>query len=423
MVEGKGGGSRGKLSKPHYPHYDRRRTAQKERACEIAKVLQQGASQGGSDGENLSALVSKVREWADALRASEVFSHLRATLLKLATLKKEHNLPLELAPEESVLQPSQSLPTPLTTGPLGLFGAMSCLGVGNFSRSRPALLQLALALCLMQDVKRDCGEADDQKGCDVCCHETVDEGEGDDPLLVTQRRRCLFYCYDPFFSDTERAACAALGFVVPSEGEPALAPPLHSSSTGQNLILYYMPHCPRSLYNRVLQRNFSCGRLSNVVLVGNSFASYALRTMGGGGHSGGSTRDAGCDVLVSAPPAESTLHRIELMGLFAPCTVEVEWWTAVVALAGKTGPAVPPPLSSSSSSPSSAIVGGGGRLSREMSCHLEAAFNDSNAHHFFPLGAAPEWAVGGALHAQVPSTAEFEAAVMVHEEALGGSDE
>ena len=41
--------------------------------------------------------------------------------------------------------------------------------------------------------------------------------------------------------------------------------------TVNSCTIFYKPHCGRALYNNLLWSNWSCNKLSNIILIGNSF--------------------------------------------------------------------------------------------------------------------------------------------------------
>uniref|UniRef100_V9KVB6 SRR1-like protein n=1 Tax=Callorhinchus milii TaxID=7868 RepID=V9KVB6_CALMI len=106
-----------------------------------------------------------------------------------------------------------------------------CYGIGNFSTSVTSRYQLALLLLLLES-------------------------------LQVPRARCLLF--DPLFSEWEREFLRELGMTVlkdNEEGKRAVDRPT----------LFYMIHCGKALYNNLLWRNWSPGRLAQITLIGNSF--------------------------------------------------------------------------------------------------------------------------------------------------------
>ena len=317
VQRGRAGGSQGPGPKrPQAPKAE----AARARACELAQALAESSGSGGTEAEAaaVSKLVARTHAWAAALRDGSIYRHLHSALQGLTATRRD------------------------------VFVALSCLGLGNFASSPPALLQLALSVCLLQDLVTGGGGGGGR-------------AVGDGEPTATAAPTAKAYCFDPSFTELERAACAALGFTVPSSAEPALlAMPLSGASDPQEpaaqsppagLLLFYLPHCPYGLYAQLLQRNWT--RLPRVALVGNSFSSYGLRSL-----------------APTLPPHLDGPRLLEARGAVS----EAAWWAALH-----------PASFHSSSAPSqqrAPALGGSAALGREMGAHLEAAFNDTSLHSF-----------------------------------------
>ena len=80
--------------------------------------------------------------------------------------------------------------------------------------------------------------------------------------------------YDPILCPAEHAALEALGVAA------GAALPDGDGGGGEldGRVLYYMPHCPMTLYAKVVRRH--ADSLDGLVIVGNSFSSYAARKIG-----------------------------------------------------------------------------------------------------------------------------------------------
>jgi hypothetical protein len=130
------------------------------------------------------------------------------------------------------------------------FSNIVLLGVGHFIKSSSACLQLALGLELFPNHPN-------------------------------------FHIYDPILSPQEVEICQILNLKVHRSTPPspsstgggggdreALHEALHE---GEGVTtFFYMPHCPYSLYNKILWSNWG-DNLRNIVILGNSFQSYSLR--------------------------------------------------------------------------------------------------------------------------------------------------
>ena len=83
--------------------------------------------------------------------------------------------------------------------------------------------------------------------------------------------------HDPFLSKDELEALEALG--IEQAQPPRSAKPYHGARS-----LYFMPHCPAQIYADVL-KGFAQA-LDELLIVGNSFLSYAKRRIGDDLHPG-----------------------------------------------------------------------------------------------------------------------------------------
>jgi len=139
-----------------------------------------------------------------------------------------------------------------------IVGKLICYGLGTFENSVISRYQLALAKLLQE----------------LCL-----------PMRKSDRVDVQFSScsvYDPVMSAIDTELCAKLGFL---RLEPSVQ---HSTNSlkGQccsivsshvednSFIVFFMPHCGRSLYNTVLKENWSRSRMSKVVILGNSFSFY-----------------------------------------------------------------------------------------------------------------------------------------------------
>lgn len=122
------------------------------------------------------------------------------------------------------------------------------LGVGDFTRGANRhcmMLQMALLSCLLEEEKVD---AVDKKKC---------------------------YFYDPICDEKELDVCAALGLkILPKEMHGKFEVKRGAEDKPGDITLFFMPHCPYSLYCQILWQNWHC--LEAVGILGNSFNSYSL---------------------------------------------------------------------------------------------------------------------------------------------------
>lgn len=126
------------------------------------------------------------------------------------------------------------------------------LGIGSFSKSPSALLQLVMTLCLAQEFLHD---NDDSK--------------------EANKYNCIVF--DPIFNDVEVLVCNSLGLNASKENKFGKHNAVHDNDSQYKTTLFFMPHCPYRLYCNLLWQNWS--NLANLIIYGNSFSSYGLRRM------------------------------------------------------------------------------------------------------------------------------------------------
>jgi hypothetical protein len=268
------------------------------------------------------------------------------------------------------------------------------LGVGCFSSSPAARLQMALALLLRQR---------------LVAPQTLAEGEASP--------RC--WCHDPFLSSAERAACALLGFSVPTDQPQGDAGGGESWRFGwldasprpgrrQGGVLLFMPHCPYKLYASVLHAAWGTEAeeggsvLSRLLMLGNSLSSYSLRSL-----------------QPSLPPTLDSVVLLEGCRREEPITSST---SAVLCL--PPSPSLPSLAMSAVKTAEDKEAGAGAEAEaggeplpqpahRDIAPHLDAAFNDLSLHRwvataFPPLTARPcEEVIAAALLSNSSSSSEF----------------
>jgi hypothetical protein len=79
--------------------------------------------------------------------------------------------------------------------------------------------------------------------------------------------------YDPIFTTEEQTLLHDYGLTYCKSNEEGK----RSVAEGSKGTLFFMPHCPKELYNNLLWANWSLERLSRITIIGNSFQSMALR--------------------------------------------------------------------------------------------------------------------------------------------------
>ncbi|RYG95026.1 hypothetical protein EON65_56585 [archaeon] len=127
------------------------------------------------------------------------------------------------------------------------------LGLGSFSTSKNAILQLAMLQLLRES------------------------------LLDTSRPVSVL-AYDPVMREVDRALCEALDITIlnsNTKGRYRLTiselflPNRHVlQGTSKSTVLYFMPHCPFRLYSNVLWDHWH--ELDSILIFGNRYASYTF---------------------------------------------------------------------------------------------------------------------------------------------------
>lgn len=123
------------------------------------------------------------------------------------------------------------------------YQSLICLGLGNFSESEPARLQLAMVVGLIRDIF-----GNEHKTEDAC-------------VLHNEHK---IFAYDPIFGEIEMVILHRLGFHTLTENRFGKIRIIDDAKT-----LFYMPHCPYGLYCSVLWENWSC--LDQIGILGNRF--------------------------------------------------------------------------------------------------------------------------------------------------------
>jgi hypothetical protein len=123
-----------------------------------------------------------------------------------------------------------------------------CYGLGSVDDNLSSRHQLALLILFIEDIKIHFNEIE------------IDEIE----------------VYDPLFNQNDLYLLEnLLKFNVPRINTQCMRNIDNSSTT-----IFYMPHCPKSLYNNVLYSNWSPSLLNKIIIIGNSFKSLAFNYSG-----------------------------------------------------------------------------------------------------------------------------------------------
>ena len=226
------------------------------------------------------------------------------------------------------------------------------LGIGRFTASPSALLQLAFLSCLRA-----------VEGSTVAAAS---------PVTVV---------FDPLFSPLERRLCEQLGLTVSAENRRGM-----HRVAGGTTTLFFMPHCPYRLYVNLLWENWEC--LEHVVILGNSFQSYGLRRSL---TPRPSSSTAATSAAAAPPPSSSSSaeERSDCLHLLRDLVTEVPLWEQYREAHHKKG------------RPKGTTVG-------LDFAQVEAAFCDTSLHYFTREALQSE--AGRRVLAARPSRADIEEA-------------
>ncbi|CED82949.1 Uncharacterized conserved protein [Phaffia rhodozyma] len=166
---------------------------------------------------------------------------------------------------------------------------MTCFGLGPVSTSRIAQCQLLLMLDLAQKLQINVLEAYDPVfstldksllstyGIDIISENT----HGHYPLSISagNSQTSIHPSTEPA-SDDQLPACPSDSVLSSSPVPPFPPVSLHPTSTEpdtRTAHLFYMPHCPRTLYQNFLASNWSKSQLGSIALLANEFEGYLTR--------------------------------------------------------------------------------------------------------------------------------------------------
>jgi hypothetical protein len=125
------------------------------------------------------------------------------------------------------------------------FVEIICYGVGSMDDSMTSRHQLSLILAIIYQIM--------QSG------------------LIDKINYVEFY--DPVFNKADEILIESkLGYKISSKNEKCMR------TVNDCLTLFYMPHCPKALYNNLLYANWSKKCLKNLILFGNSFTTIHSMT-------------------------------------------------------------------------------------------------------------------------------------------------
>jgi len=187
--------------------------------------------------------------------------------------------------DNSSVDNSSSSGSSITTTAPPVISHMVSLGIGKFSESRPALLQLSLAACIGRFYKltqRNMDDTNDDGNSSINnnSNNNNEYNNNNDNKQTATSTTTISRCeiFDPLFGRLERAVCASLGFSVCESNRKGKHNVSNIVSSGSGRALFFMPHCPYRLYCNLLWSNWQ--QLDCLVIIGNSFQNYYTRRVG-----------------------------------------------------------------------------------------------------------------------------------------------
>jgi len=162
------------------------------------------------------------------------------------------------------------------------FQSIVCYGIGNFGTKRPSapLWQLALALTIRDYIRTTTAltppitpqQEQEQLQLSGSGAET-----GNDEYLSTERkngqRPPAMYYFEPLMTVQESEVLEKLDIRIIKENERGKRSVNNDDDDKNNgVTLFFMPHCPMSLYTNLFHTNWDC--LQQVIVFGNSLSSY-----------------------------------------------------------------------------------------------------------------------------------------------------
>ena len=223
----------------------------------------------------LDAVEAKVLAYAESLRATAFYAHLRRNISEwlapdhaaAASASASASAPASApapapAPAASAAPASRSAAASSSSAapPTSSLSEVVAYGLGKPSVSFAAQLQLAALYLLSR------GEAATGATAAVAAGALTPPP----PELPPQRPKRGCVCFDPAFDASDRALLRRLGISVIDRNEECR----RSVGGGANdATLFYMVHCSKGMYSNVLSANWHASRLGRVAIVGNGFAS------------------------------------------------------------------------------------------------------------------------------------------------------
>ncbi|MGK3740808.1 MAG: hypothetical protein ACI90V_007658 [Bacillariaceae sp.] len=161
-----------------------------------------------------------------------------------------------------------------------LFQSIVCYGIGNFGttyQNSAPLWQLALAVTIRDyittlhkhndDDETSLGDEDYNLSSSLGSTPKSTSNKNND---VHRRRLPIMYYFEPLMTVAELKVLEKLDIHIISENERGG----RSVIDDEGGCLFFMPHCPMTLYTNLLHANWDCLRENNILIFGNSLSNY-----------------------------------------------------------------------------------------------------------------------------------------------------
>jgi len=187
------------------------------------------------------------------------------------------------------------------------FQSIVCYGIGIFGTKRPSapMWQLALALMIRDCIGTSTFTATDaQQHSDLAIENENGPVKSLETKTLKQSSPSMYY-YEPLMTLQESKVLKQFDIRVIEENERGKRAVNNNNGSGygdddnkmnNGATLFFMPHCPLSLYTNVFHTNWDC--LRQIIIFGNSLSNYI---------------DGGNTSIVTDPKKQQALQILELL--------------------------------------------------------------------------------------------------------------
>ena len=187
------------------------------------------------------------------------------------------------------------------------YGSIVCYGIGNFGTKRPSapMWQLALALMIRDHIGTAAATnatANSSGPRQRSESQTPNKDRGPESKTeetATREKRATMHYFEPLMTVQESKVLEKLGIHVIKENERGKRSVNDEDGNGGAATVFFMPHCPMSLYTNLFHSNWDS--LRQIIVFGNSLSNYI---------------DGGNAQLVSDPKKKQALEMLEVLQPF-----------------------------------------------------------------------------------------------------------